>query len=397
MRVADTINIAELRELARRRLPRVAFDYLDGGAEDEITLGQNRAAFRRYGFVPRILSGSAPRDLGVTLFGRAQTVPWVVGPTGMNGIFWRGADLALARAAHRAGAVYAHPTAANVALEALARAVDGVSWFQLYPWGDRQVWARLIERAQGAGYRALIVTVDSLVSGNRERDRRNHFAHKVRYTPRIVLDGLLHPRWLAGVWLRGGPPRFENMAEFARPGASAADLADYIRSMRNPDFSWDDLRFIRDRWRGPFVVKGVLSPQDALRAANMGADGIVVSNHGGRQLDGAIATLDALPPVVAAVGDMMTVLIDGGFRRGSDIVKALALGAKAVVLGRAPLYGIAAAGEPGAARALEILRDEMLRVLTLLGCPSVEALSPASLAEAAPLQSPVSSMWRQAC
>jgi (S)-mandelate dehydrogenase len=375
MRIADSINIADLREMARRRLPRIAFDYLDGGAEDEVTLAGNRASFGRHAFVPRILSGAAPRQLSVTLFGQEQKVPWIVGPTGMNGIFWRGADLALARAAERAGAIYAHPTAANVALEDLARNVGGTRWFQLYPWGGRDVWGRLVARAQHAGCRALIVTVDSLLAGNRERDRRNRFAHRVRYTPRVLLDGLRHPRWLAGVWLRGGLPRFENMDEFAVPGATAADLANYIRTMRNPDFSWDDLAWIRAQWRGPFVIKGVLAPEDARRAAGMGADGIVISNHGGRQLDGAVATLDALLPIVDAVGSEMTILIDSGFRRGSDIVKALALGAKAVVLGRAPLYGLAAAGEAGVDRALDILQEETLRTLTLLGCPSLQALS----------------------
>jgi (S)-mandelate dehydrogenase len=244
----------------------------------------------------------------------------------------------------------------------------------------------LIERAQDAGYRALIVTVDSLVAGNRERDRRNHFAHHVRYTPRVVLDGLMHPGWLASVWLRGGVPRFENIVEFVGPGASAADLANYIRKMRNPDFSWDDLAWIRARWRGPLLLKGVLSPEDARRAFDAGAEGIVVSNHGGRQLDGAIATLDALPPIVDAVGDSMTVLIDGGFRRGADVVKALALGAKAVVFGRAPLYGVAAAGEAGVDRALGILREETHRVLTLLGCPNLQALSRECLRE---IQAPV--------
>ena len=381
MRVADAINIADLREMARRRLPRVVFDYLDSGAEDEVTLAQHRAVFRRYAFVPRILSGSAARGLAVTLFGQELEVPWIVGPTGLNGILWHDADLALARAAERIGAAYAHPTAANIALERFAQSAGGVRWFQLYPWGDRSVWARLIERAQTAGYHALIVTVDSLLAGNRERDRRNQFAHQIRYTPRIVLDGLTHPRWLAGVWLRGGTPRFENIVEFAGPGANARELADYVRKMRNPDFSWDDLRWLRSLWRGPFLVKGVLSPTDAKRAADVGAEGIVVSNHGGRQLDGAIATLDALPPIVDAVGDSLTVLIDGGFRRGSDIVKSLALGAKAVVLGRAPLYGVAAAGEAGVHRALEILREETYRVLTLLGCPNLEALSRECLRE----------------
>ena len=381
MRIADAINVADLSAMARRRLPRVAFDYLDGGAEDEVTIARNRAAFGRYAFVPRILSGSSPRDLKVTLFGETLEVPWIVGPTGLNGLLWHGADLALARAAERAGAVFVHGTAANIAMEELARSGGGVKWFQLYPWGDRRVWARLVERAQRAGYRALIVTVDTLLGGNRERDRRNRFAHEVRYTPRIVLDGLMHPGWLASVWLRGGVPRFENIVEFAGPGASATDLADYVRGMRNPDLSWDDLEWIRGQWRGPFLIKGVLAPEDARRAADMGIEGIVVSNHGGRQLDGAIATLDALPPIVAAVGGAMTVLVDGGFRRGSDVVKALALGAQAVVLGRTPLYGVAAAGEAGVDRALAILREETLRVLALLGCANPGALSRACLRE----------------
>ena len=381
MRVADAINIADLRAMARRRLPRVVFDYVDSGAEDEVTLAQNRAAFLRYAFVPRILSGAATCDLSVTLFGQSLEVPWIVGPTGLNGLLWPGADLALARAAERAGAVYVHPTAANVALERFAQTTGGIRWFQLYPWGERRVWARLIERAQAAGYRALIVTIDSLLAGNRERDRRNRFAHHVRYTPRIVLDGLLHPGWLAGTWLRSGMPRFENIVEFAGPGASARELADYVRTMRNPDFSWDDLGWLRSQWRGPFLVKGVLAAEDARHAVDLGAEGVVVSNHGGRQLDGAIATLDALPPIVAAVGDAATVVVDGGFRRGSDVVKALALGAKAVILGRAPLYGVAAAGEAGVDRALEILRDETHRVLALLGCPNLQSLSRACLRE----------------
>jgi (S)-mandelate dehydrogenase len=375
MNVATALSIADLRELARRRLPGVVFDYLDGGAEDEITLRWNRRAFRRYAFVPRVASGSGSPDLSITLFGEKLKVPLIVGPTGLNGIICHDADLALARAAERAGAAFALSTAANVAMESLAASAGGVRWFQLYPLGDRKVWSRLIERAQGAGYRALVVTIDSLVPGNRERDRRNHFTHRIRYTPRVVLDGLTHPRWLLGVWLRGGASRLGNIVEFARPGASAAELADYIRKMRNPDLSWDDLAWIRTQWRGAFIVKGVLSPQDAQRAAAMGADGIVVSNHGGRQLDGAIATLDALPQIVAAVGAGMTVLMDGGFRRGADVVTALALGAKAVLLGRAPLYGIAAAGEQGADRALEILREETHRVLALMGCPGIEALS----------------------
>ncbi|MFO1281587.1 MAG: alpha-hydroxy acid oxidase [Burkholderiales bacterium] len=376
MAAPESINIDDLRARARARLPRVVFDYLDGGAEDEATLRANRAAFGRYAFVPRVLAGHRSVRLSTTLLGDAVAVPWVVGPTGLNGIFRRDADLALARAAAHEGAVYAHAMAANVTLEAAAAAAGPLRWFQFYPWGPPEAWARVIARASGAGYRALVLTVDSLVPGNRERDRRHGFSHRLRIAPRTVLDGLAHPRWLADVWLRGGTPRMENLAPLLRSGASGAELADYARRERHPEFSWEHVVRVRDLWRGPMLVKGILHPDDASRAAAIGADGVVVSNHGGRQLDGAIATLDALPDIVRAAGRDTTILVDGGFRRGGDIVKALALGANAVILGRAPLYGVAADGERGVRRALEILREETLRVLALLGCGGVDEIGP---------------------
>jgi (S)-mandelate dehydrogenase len=381
MRVSTAINIGDLRELARRRLPRVVFDYLDGGAEDEATIGWNREAFGRWALVPRILPGAAPPDLSVELFGERLALPLIVGPTGLNGIFWPRADVLLARAGGAAGAAFTLSTASNSSLEDVAAAGPGLRWFQLYAWGERRVWARLLERAAAAGYRALVVTVDTLTIGKRERDLRNDFAHEVRYTARVVLDGLRHPRWLVGVWLRGGVPRFENWAEFAPKGANAHELLTMVRARRNADLSWEDLAWLRERWRGPFLLKGVLAAEDAKRAADMGADGVVVSNHGGRQLDGAIATLDALVPIVDAAGDRLVVILDGGVRRGGDVLKALALGARAVLLGRAPLYGLAAGGEPGAARALAILRDEMERAMLLMGCRSVAALSRAHVRE----------------
>lgn len=375
MNIDKAINIADLRRAARVRLPRVVFEYLEGGAEDEITLARNRAVFEEIAFVPRIAAGHAKPDLSVTLFGDRLALPVVVGPTGLNGIFWRGADLALARAAERFGAAFALGTASNESIEAVGAGAGGVKWFQLYPWGDARVWQRLLDRAAAAGFRALVVTVDTLVVGNRERDRRNRFAHDVTLTPGTVLDGLLHPRWLFGVWLRG-VPRFENLLEFAGKGASAHELAAFTRTARHPDLSWGDLAMIRRMWKGPFVIKGVLAAADATRAIGIGADGIVVSNHGGRQLDGATTTLEALPAIVEAAGDRLTVLMDGGVRRGADIVKALCLGAKAVLLGRAPLYGVAAGGEAGAARSLQILGEETARVMSLIGCGAVGALSP---------------------
>ena len=375
MRLDQAINVEDLRQAARARLPRVVFDYLDGGAEDEVTLAQNRAAFRQLALVPRITAGIDRPDLSVQLFGQRLALPLIVGPTGLNGIFWRGADSALARAAQAAGCGFALATAANESIESVAAQTRGVKWFQLYPWGGPPEWKRLLGRATASGYSALVVTVDSLVPGNRESDRRNQFAHDVKITPKTVLDGLLHPRWLCSVYLQG-LPRFENLVEFVGADTSVHAVATWTRKARSPAISWNDLALLRRLWDGPLLIKGVLAADDALRAIQLGADGIVVSNHGGRQLDGAITTIDALPAIVDAAGDRLTVLVDSGFRRGADVVKALALGARAVILGRAPLYGVAAAGEAGAARALTILAEEMTRVLYLLGCRSVADLSP---------------------
>ncbi|HEV8676847.1 MAG TPA: alpha-hydroxy acid oxidase [Methylomirabilota bacterium] len=384
MSLGTAINIADLRARARRRLPRVVFDYLDGGAEDETTLDGNRAAFRRWVLVPRVLPGTGSVDLSVELFGDRLPLPLIVGPTGLNGLFRRHADVLLARATGAAGAVFTLSTASNSSLEDVAATGPGIKWFQLYPWGERSLAQRLLERAAAAGYRVLVVTVDGLTIGKRERDLRHGFAHEVHYTPTVVLDGLAHPRWLIGVWLRGGVPRFENIAEFAPKNASARELTAFVRAQHNRSFSWGDLAWLRGRWRGPFLIKGLLAVEDATRAADLGADGVIVSNHGGRQLDGAIASLDALVPIVDAIGRRVVVIVDGGVRRGAEVVKALALGARAVLLGRAPLYGLAVAGEPGVARALAILREEMERAMFLLGCPSVAALSRASVRERGP-------------
>ncbi|MEI6302630.1 MAG: alpha-hydroxy acid oxidase [Betaproteobacteria bacterium] len=374
--IARAINIADLARLAKARLPGVIFDFLDGGAEQEATLRDNRAAFERYRLRPAMLSGHATRDLSVTLFGHRLSAPFLIGPTGLNGIFWTDADLALARAAAAEGVGFTLSSPANNSLEQVAgEGGDGIKFFQLYCWDQRPLWARQIERAQAAGYKALIVTVDSVVNGKRERDLRNRFSHEVKITPRVVWDGLTHPRWLASVWLRRGMPRMENIAPFLPQGASAHELVEFTRSRRNLSLNWADIAWMRTQWRGPLLVKGLLTAEDAKRAQAAGCDGVVVSNHGGRQLDGAAASIDVLSEVVAAVGGSMTILIDSGFRRGSDIVKALALGADGVLLGRATLYGVAAGGQQGAARALAILRDETDRVMTLLGCGSVAELN----------------------
>lgn len=374
------INIADLRRLARARLPKVIFEFLDGGAEDEVTLARSRNIYERVSFVPRLAAGFARPDLSIDLFGERLAVPFMVGPTGMNGIFWRGADMALARGAESQGAGFTLAMAANASIEEVGAASKGVKWFQLYPWGDDAMWRRMLDRAQAAGFTALVVTMDTLTNGNRERDRRNHFAHNVTLTTRTVIDGMLHPRWLLQVWMRG-VPRFENLLETLGRDAGVNEVAAFTRSARRPDMGWADLARIRKMWPGPMLIKGVLSAGDARKCISIGVDGAVVSNHGGRQLDGAVTTLEALPRVADAAAGKLTLLADGGLRRGSDVVKALALGAKAVVLGRAPLYGVAAGGQRGVTLALQILHEETVRVMSLIGCRSASNLDAGYLSD----------------
>lgn len=379
MNTKNAINIRDLADMAARRLPKVIFDYLEGGAEDEVTSSMNRCSFSRYRFLPNVLRGNAKRDLSIKLFDDELTVPFIIGPTGLNGIFWQDADLALAKAAAETGTIFTTSTASNNSMEHISQATQAAKWFQLYPWGKREISGRLMSRAKNAGYKALVVTVDSLHPGKRERDIRNRFSHQVRLTPRVIVDGLMHPNWLFNVWLRHGMPRIENIAEFLPPNASAKELANFTRSQRNPAFCWEDVRWIKNEWNGPVLVKGILNKKDVEIAAKYGIDGIIVSNHGGRQLDGAVSTIEVLPDIVASVDGSMPILIDGGFRRGSDIVKAIALGATAVLLGRAPLYGVAAGGQKGVEKSLTILKDEIDLVLALLGCSSVKELSPEHL------------------
>ncbi|MES2979936.1 MAG: alpha-hydroxy acid oxidase [Pseudomonadota bacterium] len=374
-RMAEAINIADLATLAHKRLPNVIRDYLEGGAEDEVTLRANRSAFDRYRFRPRLATGNGKRDLTVSLFGHTLSTPFMIGPTGLNGIYIPDADLMLARAAAAAGTAFALSSAANNSIETVGKEAPGMRFFQIYPWGDRAVSARLLERAHASGYDGLIVTVDSLIPANRDRDTRNGFAHALHLTPRTMWDGVTHPRWLTSTWFARGMPRFENVAEFVPPGSDAYALSAFTRNQRNPFYSWQDIAWMRETWKGPMLIKGVLTADDARLAVAHGLDGVVVSNHGGRALDQAPATFDVLPEIVEAAG-AMPVLVDGGFRRGTDIVKALALGARCVLLGRATLYGVAAGGEAGAARALAILRDETDRVMGLLGCASVAELGP---------------------
>jgi (S)-mandelate dehydrogenase len=376
-RLKDAITIDDLKVLARRRLPRVLWDYLEGAAEEEHTMRANRLAFDRYAFVPRAATGAGKPALGIELYGHKLAAPFLVGPTGLNGIFQPNGDLHLARACEDAGIGMALATASTNSMEEVAAAARRGTFrmFQLYPWGGADMATHLADRAADAGFHALMVTVDSLFPGNRLRDRRNGFAHSLRMSPQVVVDGLLHPQWLVSTWLPHGMPKLKNIAPLLPAGASAYELAAFTRDQRNPNYSWDDIAWLRRKWKLPLIVKGLLSPEDAHRARREGLDGIVVSNHGGRALDGAPATLDILPAMLDAAGDM-PVMVDSGFRRGSDIVKALALGARCVLLGRATLYGLAAGGHDGVARAIRILADETERVLALLGVGSVMQLRP---------------------
>ena len=380
----DAINIDDLRNEARRFLPKIVWDYLDGGSEDEITLAENRKAFSRYVFRPRVLTGKTPHDLSVELFGQKLAAPFLVGPTGLNGIFRSCGDKKLARAAAKQGVGFVLSTASNTSIEEIARIHCGPVFFQLYPWGERSISARLMARASDAGFKAIILTIDSLIPGNRERDRRNGFDHAVHISPRIFWDGVTHPRWLTSTWLPSGMPRIENVAEHLPPGANAFALANFTRAQRNPLFCWDEVEWVRDKWKLPLALKGILTAEDARIAVSIGVDHIVVSNHGGRALDGAPASLDAMMEVSKAVGANARILVDGGFRRGADVVKALALGANAVLLGRVPLYGLAANGELGVAQSLQIMREEIERVMALIGCSTIPEISLQHVQEASP-------------
>jgi len=369
-------NIAELRAMAERRVPKGLFEFVDRGSEDEIALKNNRAAFERIKLKPRALVDVSKRSQAITLFGRDQRMPIAIAPTGTAGLMWYEGELALARAAAAAGIPFTLATGSMTAMEKIAGEAGGRLWFQLYMWPDRSMSHQLVERARLAGFEALVVTVDGAVSGNREYNLRSGFTIPFSFTRRNVTDVLMHPRWLAGVLARymltTGMPRYQNYPTELRNRITAAPMGKSM--MRNDSLTWDDLRVLRKIWPHTLMVKGIIHPRDALHAADCGADAVIVSNHGGRNLDSSPAPIDALPHVVDAAGKRLAVLVDSGFRRGSDVIKALALGAQAVLLGRATLYGIAAGGEAGAARAIGIFREEIDRVLALVGCRAIAEL-----------------------
>jgi isopentenyl diphosphate isomerase/L-lactate dehydrogenase-like FMN-dependent dehydrogenase len=372
--VSRAVNIEDLRLLARKRLPRAIFDFFDGGAEDEVTLRGNRAAFERVRLLPKVLVDVAEIDTKVVLFEKQMNLPLAIGPTGGIGAGRPGADLMLARAAKAYGIPFTLATPATASIEKAAE-VGGRLWFQLYVVRDREFREKLVSRAWSSGYEALLVTVDLPVSGKRERDPKNGFVTPYRPNWRNSHDVLGKPGWLLDI-LRHGLPQMENFEGYKFSSTKVTDIATAVGREMDAGFDWEELKRLRDLWPGKLLLKGVERADDAQRAAAMGCDGVVVSNHGGRQLDGAAPTLEALPDVVRAASGKLTILLDGGIRRGVDIVKARALGAQAVLTGRATLFGVMAGGEPGARQALEILSSELERSMRLCGARSVAEIGP---------------------
>ncbi|BCQ28037.1 alpha-hydroxy-acid oxidizing protein (plasmid) [Caballeronia sp. NK8] len=362
------VNVADFRDRAKARLPRIVFDYLEGGAEDEIGLRHNQDVFRRVRFQPRRLVDVSARSTQTTVLGKPMSAPLVIGPTGLNGIFWPKGDLALARAAGNFGIPFALSTASTSSIEDVAKAATGELWFQLYVV-HRKLAELLVRRALNAGYTTLILTTDVGVNGKRERDLRNGFGLPMRYTAKTILDGLLHPRWSFDL-VREGMPQ---LANFASQDVQDTELQAALMSRQmDASFAWDDLKWLRDLWPHALFIKGISRVEDARRCIALGADGVILSNHGGRQLDSAIAPLEILNDTARSID--APVFIDSGIRRGSDVVKAIALGARAVLLGRATLYGLAADGEAGVDAVLDLLKSEIDTTLAQIGCPSVQQL-----------------------
>jgi len=370
-RLARAADIADLRNIAQRRLPRGVFDYIDGGAEDEITLNANSQAFRRIEFRPRVLRDVSAVDPSTTLLGRPLPIPLVLAPTGFPRSVHPDGELAAARAAARAHLPYTLSTLSTCSIEEVAAAATGPKWFQVYVWRDRGLVKEMIERAAASRYEAIVITVDTAVFGRRERDIRHGFTMPPKLGLDTIIDGARHPGW---TWrfVRADPIRFANVVgRDVGDGTSAVSVADYINTQFDPSLSWRDIDWIRGVWDGPIVIKGIQTVADARLAADVGVEAIALSNHGGRQLDSSPAIIDLVEPVADAVGDRIEIICDGGVRRGGDIVKAVARGARACMAGRVHLYGLAAGGEPGVEHALAIIDRDVRRTMALIGARSV--------------------------
>jgi L-lactate dehydrogenase (cytochrome) len=375
-RLSRVASVADLRAVARRRLPGGVFDYIDGGAEDELSLRRNVAAFRRAELVPRVLRDVSGIDTSATLLGRRLPMPLVVAPTGFTRIASPGGELDVSRAAARAGLPYTLSTMATRSIEEVAAVSRGPKWLQVYVWRDRGLVKELLSRAAQAGYEAIAITVDTAVLGRRERDVRRGFTMPPQLGPGTLVDGLLHPGW-TWAFARADPITFANVSESSAPaGGAPVVLADYINSQFDPALSWRDLDWFRAQWDGPIVLKGIQSVADARLAADAGIEAIALSNHGGRQLDGSPPILELVAPVAQAVGDRVEIICDGGVRRGSDLLKAVALGARACMAGRAFLYGLGAGGERGVDKVVALLEADLRRTMALTGCRQLSDVGP---------------------
>ncbi|WP_421992558.1 alpha-hydroxy acid oxidase [Roseococcus sp.] len=383
MNLNTAVNAEDMRVLARAALPRIAFDFIDGGVADEEGLAENRAAFRRHRLVPRYLVDVSRRDQTLEIFGQRYASPIGISPMGIAGFFRPGADLMLAKAAAEAGTPYIMSSASCDSIESAMAVAPDTTWFQIYGTKDPAIVEDLVRRATALKVKVLALTIDTPVIAGRERNIRNGFTRPMKLTPGIVLQGLMRPRWTLGYLRGGGVPTMQNWLPYSE-GKDANSVADLYGSQTPaPGQTWEVLHLVRRLWKGPLLVKGVLHPEDALICARAGADGIIISNHGGRQLDTAPAPLDVLGEIRASVGDGMELIVDGGIRRGSDVVVSLCLGARMCTFGRPAMYAVAAAGQAGAAKLLRLMRGEIDATLAQIGCTSLAELGSHRLRPAA--------------
>ena len=373
MSIDDAINYEDLRELAKRRLPKIAFDFIEGGVEDEVGLDRNQKAFRDVPLVPRYMRNIDGVDKKTEIFGQTYDGPFGISPTGLIGLFRPGGDLMLAAAAREANIPFVMSGSATCTVEELGEIAPEHGWFPLYAARDNNGSEVMIRRAEAAGVSTLVVTVDVPVHANRERNTRNGFTRPLKMSLETRLDALSHPGWLMG-YLREGMPMIKNWLPYAKEGANANDVANLVAAQVTAPLTWDNVARYRELWPRNLVIKGIMHVDDAVTAAELGVDGIVVSNHGARQLDRSPASIEVLPGIVAAVGDRMTVMLDSGVQRGSDIVTALCLGAEFVLTGRATLYGVTAGGKSGAVKAVSILNNEIDLVMAQMGAAEISAL-----------------------
>ena len=366
-------SIADLRRAAKRRLPKAVFDYMDGAAEDEVTRYYNQADFGRYELLPRFLVDVKNVDMSTSVLGANIGVPFILAPTGMSRLFHHTGERAVARAAHKARTMYSLSSVATTSIEDVASVSKGPKMLQLYVWRDREILKDFIRRAKASGYTALCLTVDLPMAGQRERDLKNGFTVPPQIRLSNILDTMLRPDWLCD-FLTSPRMMLENVRDHASAAGNLFSVIDYTTAQFDPSLTWDDMVWMIQEWGGPFAIKGILSLDDARRAVETGVSALILSNHGGRQLDHAASPISVLPEIADALGDRVEIILDGGIRRGTDVIKALSLGATAVMIGRAYLFGLGAGGEAGVDRALQLLSAEIKRNLMLIGCASVKQL-----------------------